>query len=106
MADTSYKTTWDFSDKHIDSDISKSSFISAARSIIYAAPYNSVNTAAFHRIGVIQSYSWGEQRAVDMIYELGSDLPYLIPGRTAGSKKTWSHRTRKECYKYKHRLSD
>lgn len=79
-----YKTTWDFSNKHVDSSIDKDSFISAARSVIYAGKSGREATT-FHRIGVIQSYSWGEQRGVEMIFELGSDIPYLVPGRTVGN---------------------
>lgn len=87
MADNGYKTSWDFSHKHIDSSLNKDNFISASRAIIYAAPYNSATggTTNFHRVGVVQGYSWGEQRQVEMIFELGSDIPYLIPGRTVGN---------------------
>ena len=80
-----YVNTWDFSNKHVDSSITKDSFISAARSIIYAGKSESTKATEFHRIGVIQSYSWGEQRGVEMIFELGSDVPYLVPGRAVGN---------------------
>lgn len=87
MADNGYKTTWDFSNKHVDSSIQKDNFISAARAILYAAPFSSASegTSPFHRIGVVQGYSWGEQRSVELIFELGSDVPYLVPGRTIGN---------------------
>lgn len=82
-----FKTKWDFSHKHIDSSIGKDNFISASKAIIYAAPYDSAQGGAenFHRIGVIQGYSWAEQRQVEIIFELGSDVPYLVPGRTMGT---------------------
>jgi len=82
-----FVTSWDFSHKHIDSTLSRDTFMSASRALIYAAPYNSTTSTSdnFHRVGVVQGYSWGEQRQVEMIYELGSDLPYLVPGRTTGS---------------------
>ena len=83
----SYVNSWDFSNKHIESSITKDNFLSAARSIIYAAPYKSSKkgSASFNRIGVIQSYGWQEGRQVDLIFEIGSEVPYLIPGRTIGS---------------------
>ena len=82
-----YTSNWDYSNKHIDSNISKDNFLSAARSILYAAPYKSGSaaTSAYNSIGVVQGYQWGENRNVDMVFELGSDLPYLVPGRTVGS---------------------
>lgn len=83
----SYVNKWDFSNKHVESTITKDNFLSAARSIIYAAPYQSAQqgTASFNRIGVIQSYGWQEGRNVDIIFEIGSEVPYLVPGRTIGS---------------------
>jgi hypothetical protein len=82
-----FVSDWDFSHKHIDSSLSRDNFISASRAIIYAAPYDSASGSAanFHRVGVIQGYSWGEQRQVEMVFEIGSDVPYLIPGRTYGN---------------------
>jgi hypothetical protein len=95
-----YVTQWDYADKHVDSTIDRSEFLSSSRCIIYAAPYKSiydattggqtnVNTAGstsvdFKRIGVVQGWNWGENRQIEMIFELGSDIPYLVPGRTTG----------------------
>jgi hypothetical protein len=79
---------WDYKDKHIDSKINENQFMSSARCIIYAAPNYGDTTAdnfgTFSPIGVIQGYNWSEQRQIDLIFELGSDIPYLIPGRTTG----------------------
>lgn len=75
-------------DKHLDSTISKDNFLSAARCIIYAAPYKDAGgvpvATEFHRIGVVQGYNFGEQRQIEHIFELGSDIPYIVPGRTTG----------------------
>jgi hypothetical protein len=80
--------SWDYKDKHIDSSINENQFMSSARCIIYAAPnYGGTEEddfGAFSPIGVIQGYNWSEQRQIDLIFELGSDIPYLIPGRTTG----------------------
>lgn len=79
---------WDYKDKHINSGISENQFMSSARCIVYAAPnYDGTdadNFGTFAPIGVIQGYNWSEQRQIDMIFELGSEIPYLIPGRTSG----------------------
>lgn len=88
--DTSFLNGWDYADKHVDSSIEKDQFISSTKCIVYAAPAKSAEGGAgdgskFHRIGVIQGYSWGEQRQIEMIFELGSEIPYLVPGRTTGS---------------------
>lgn len=89
MANRGYTDMWDFKDKHLDPNISASDankFMSAARCILYgaSAAKGTAAKAEFQRIGVVQGYSWGENKQVDMIFELGSDIPYLIPGRTTG----------------------
>lgn len=86
MSKNGFVSQWDFHNKHVDSSIAKENFMSAARSIFYTAPYrsNEEGTESFHRVGVIQGYNWGEQRQIELVFELGSDVPYLIPGRTIG----------------------
>ena len=84
MPETSYVSEYEFSNKHIDTTIERDSFLTSARAIIYAAPGGSTQSNLFHRVGVIQGYNWAEQRQIEMIFELGSDTPYLIPGRTTG----------------------
>lgn len=86
-----YTPNWDFSDRHIDENIkgdNATNFFSSARCIIYAQPSsdNSItDSQKFKRIGVVQSFSFQEQKSIDMIFELGSDIPYYIPGRTTGA---------------------
>ena len=85
-----FKTTWDFADKHVDESINPTTdLISSARCLIYAKPSSfssdDPNAAAtFYRCGLIQNYSFQEQRDISRIFELGSDIPYIIPGRTTG----------------------
>lgn len=83
-----YTDTWDFKDKHLDPNIDAADankFMSAARCILYAAPSDKTGSKSeFVRIGVVQGYNWGENKQVDMIFEIGSDIPYFIPGRTTG----------------------
>lgn len=85
-----YETVWNFHDTHLDPTIDSADpnkFLSAARCVLYAAPGDrSANsgTAEFVRAGVVQGYNWSEQKDMEMIFELGSDVPYFIPGRTTG----------------------
>ena len=90
-------TEWEsnFKNKHV-SDATSDQFIASYRTVIYARQAKSNGevekisdigaTAAteFHAIGVVQAYNWGESRNIDYIFELGSDIPYLVPGRTIG----------------------
>lgn len=81
---------WQWRDANVI-DYKRESFISASRCVVYAQVAKSTknqNTSlvdsTFYPIGLVQSYNWNEQRQVDMIFELGSDVPFLIPGRTTG----------------------
>jgi hypothetical protein len=81
-------TNYVYKNQHVDTSISTNQFMSSAKCVIYAAP----NTGAtdqnafseYYAIGVIQGYNWAEQRQLDLIFEIGSEVPYLIPGRTSG----------------------
>lgn len=81
---------WDFKDSHLDPTIDAADankFLSAARCILYVKPASkngSTDKEEFVRVGVVQGYSWGENKQMEMIFELGSDIPYFIPGRTTG----------------------
>jgi hypothetical protein len=87
-----YISKWNYKDSHVDTSITKENFLSSARCLIYASPSNTsnqnagqaLNSQSFRRIGVIQGWNWGENRQIEMIFELGSDVPYLVPGRTTG----------------------
>jgi hypothetical protein len=79
-------SSWEYHDSHL-TNLTDKNFLSSARCIIYARPSrvaDSGSDAVFSKIGVIQGYSWSEQKQLEMIFELGSDIPYLIPGRTTG----------------------
>ena len=91
----SKNSSWeeDFKNKHL-TNVKGTEFLSAFRTVIYARPCatsgsqevsGSVESSEFKAVGVIQGYSWSEQREVQRIFELGSDIPYVVPGRTIGS---------------------
>ena len=91
MAQRGYTDVWDFKDAHLDPTIDAADankFLSAARCILYAKPaskFADKTKAEFVRLGVVQGYSWGENKQMEQIFELGSDIPYYVPGRTTGS---------------------
>lgn len=84
-------STWKWQDANV-MNYDRTAFLSASRCVIYAQKVTSsrsgiasLNTNTFHPIGLVQSYNFNEQRQVDMIFELGSEIPFLVPGRTTGS---------------------
>lgn len=98
VADTNLtqNSAWenDFKNRHL-TDIKGTEFVSAFRTVIYARPCDSgtdeavsdigaTDSKEFKAVGVVQAYNWNEQREVQRIFELGSDIPYVIPGRTIG----------------------
>ena len=91
-----YTNEWDFSAKHLDDAIGQNTtdFLSSARCIIYAklssrtAEYNQSGFGKsdniFKRIGVLQGFGFSEQKNIEQFFEIGSDIPFLVPGRTSG----------------------
>ena len=80
---------WEFKKQHvpnqgIDTSNGFHEFVSPARTIIYAKRANAPEDI-FYPIGVIQGFQHQEQKDIQHIFELGSDIPYLVPGRTQGS---------------------
>lgn len=82
---------WQWKDSNIV-DYARESFIAASRCVVYAQVASQTQNQGmglvnsnFYPIGLVQSYSWSEQRQVDQIFELGSEVPFLVPGRTTGS---------------------
>jgi hypothetical protein len=80
---TDISSSWPYADKHVDSTISDGSkFTNAAHVVIFASVTGSGKP--FRPIGVVQGWSFTEQRQMEEIFELGSDIKYIIPGRTNG----------------------
>ena len=89
--------TWEdkFQNQHVDTNLTSQEFLSSYRTVIYSRPaegtvaqiagnLDSGAASEFKAIGVVTAWSWQESRNVDRIFELGSDIPYLIPGYTIG----------------------
>lgn len=80
--------SWAYKDKHVDTSVTGDNFLTSSRCIVYAQVDNGgagvVNNSNYVPIGLIQGYGWSEQKQIEMIFELGSEVPYLVPGRTTG----------------------
>jgi hypothetical protein len=81
---------WNNMDQHVDPSINPNIFVSGMRTWIYTCAIQfsesgEITHTRFVPVGVMQGYSWGEQKQIELVFELGSELPYLIPGRTTGS---------------------
>lgn len=75
---------WNNADTHVDQSIANGeSFTSSAYTVVYAK-LHSMASSNFKAIGVVQGWTATEQRQVDEIFELGSSIRYIIPGRTTG----------------------
>jgi len=79
------KTKYENQNKNVDVKLSENGndFTNSARTVIFSRPSNT--TLPFVPIGLVQGWSFTEQRQVEELFELGSDVKYTIPGRTTGS---------------------
>lgn len=76
--------TWANNNAHTDTTINSNGlFVNSARVILYARPSED-DAKPFIPLGVVQGWSFSEQRQVEEVFELGSDIRYIIPGRTTG----------------------
>lgn len=84
-----------FRNKHVDTELQSTEFLSSYRTVIYSRPasdetkqqvesIDSTDASEFKAIGVVTAWSFAESRNIDRIFELGSDIPYLVPGYTMG----------------------
>ena len=88
MVDQIAIEAYDGTKRHVDSTIKEADFLDATRTMVYAATVKAGTTDTpdkFRKVGLIQSYGWNEQKELSQIYEIGSDISYMVPGRTRGS---------------------
>lgn len=74
--------------KHVDTTIVEGQFMDATHSLVYAAttePGTLDTPTTFKKVGLIQSYGWSENKDISKIYEIGSNISYMVPGRTDGA---------------------
>lgn len=79
---------WKNSDKHVSDEIATSNeFVNSAHVLVYASLHGASDgtfSTKFAPIGAVQGWSFTEQRQVEEVFELGSDIRYIVPGRTTG----------------------
>jgi hypothetical protein len=77
---------WQYHDKNIQGNLGQSNFTRGDRTIIYTAktPLPLETSQSFNAIGMIQGMTHSEQKQLQVIFELGSSAPMIIPGLTQG----------------------
>lgn len=77
---------WEFQDKNVQGNIEQTDFTRADRVIIYTAPtpLPGQKSTAMKAVGLIQGMNHSEQKQLQMLFELGSAAPMIVPGLTQG----------------------
>lgn len=77
---------WEYQDKNIQGDITQKNFTRADRVIIYAGPTPAAGqkSEAMKAVGMIQGMNHNESKQLQMLFELGSAAPMIVPGLTQG----------------------
>lgn len=77
---------WQYHDKNIQGNVTQSNFTRGDRTIIYTSktPLPTETSQSFNAVGMIQGMTHSEQKQLQVIFELGSSAPMIIPGLTQG----------------------
>lgn len=86
MSETVTVPKWENHDTNIQGNIEQSDFTRADRVVIYTAPtpLPDQESTTMKAVGLIQGYSHNEQKQLQMLFELGSSAPMIVPGLTQG----------------------
>lgn len=95
MATTDF-SNWDFSNFHVQQELTHGQFVSAETSLIASGPpeiggtgaYSSVPAAGIgtvYPIGLIENAGISQSKQLQKVFEVGSSRSYFIPGRVIGS---------------------
>ena len=76
-------TDWDFRNKHVDPDIFNQGrdFISSESIVLCAGLPTFKSTSDIVPVGVVEGANLSQNKQINQLYEVGSRLSYLIPGR-------------------------
>ena len=99
MATTTGNTdfsSWDFSNYHVQSELTGGQFINAESTLIAAGPRSlsngpgasatdTLSSTNVYPIGLLETFGLQQSRQLQRIFEIGSSRSYFIPGRTIGS---------------------
>jgi len=95
MATTDF-SNWDFSNFHVQQELTHGQFVSAETSLIASGPPEIGATGAFssapvatvgtvYPIGLIENAGISQSKQLQKVFEIGSSRSYFIPGRVIGS---------------------
>lgn len=78
--------SWKYHDQNIQGGVTQKDFTRADRTIIFTAPtpMPGESSTEMKPIGMVQGMNHSEQKQLQLLYELGSDAPMIIPGLTRG----------------------
>jgi len=80
---------WQFATQHVQDNIQGHEFISAKSVLIAAGPPRKedigANWNSLYPIGVVDNVGIGQNKGLQTIFEVGSNRPYFLPGRTINS---------------------
>ncbi|MGC8992679.1 MAG: hypothetical protein ACP5JE_03855 [Thermoplasmata archaeon] len=77
---------WDYRNFHVQEDIDSGEFISSETTLVAAGPPTfASSTMVLTGIGVVDSFAVTQSTQVQRIFEIGSKLAYLVPGRRVGT---------------------
>lgn len=77
---------WQYHDQNIQGSVTQSNFTRGDRTIIYTAktPLPTEKSTSMQAVGMLQGLTHSEQKQLQIIFELGSSAPMIIPGLTQG----------------------
>ena len=77
---------WKYHDQNLQGSITQKDFTRGDRTVIYTAktPLPNETSVTMKPVGLIQGLSHSEQKQLQVIFELGSSAPMIIPGLTQG----------------------
>lgn len=95
MSQTDF-STWDYSNYHVQQELSAGQFVSAETSLIASGPPQLNGTGPYsevpvgtvgqvYPIGLIENAGISQSKQLQKIFEIGSSRSYFIPGRVIGS---------------------
>lgn len=86
MAESITVPAWNYQDQNIQGNIEQNDFTRADRVIIYTAPtpLPGQKSTAMSAVGLIQGMTHNESKQLQMLFELGSAAPMIVPGLTQG----------------------
>jgi len=87
---------WDFSNYHVQSEMTGGQFINAESTLIAAGPKSlsngpgalatdALSNTTVYPIGLLETFGIQQSRQLQRVFEIGSSRSYFIPGRTIGS---------------------